>query len=122
MFRAVVDHMAALAERAQVAGPRVARVMVEVRGGEHNSGLLEIAVLAVGRPVHLPAPAVPPGLVRLVEPAAVAEMMDDLAMRAAAGFTAPLGADEAHPGRKLRPVDRGNGVPCGSAWRFFPAS
>ena len=106
MFRAVVDHMAALAERAQVAGPRVARVMVEVRGGEHNSGLLEIVVLAVGRPVHLPAPAVPPGLVRLVEPAAVAEMMHDRAMRTAAGFTAPLGADEAHPSRKLRPVDR----------------
>ena len=60
--------------------------MVEVRGGEHNSGLLEIAVLAVGRPSDLPAPAIPPGFVLLIEPAAVTEVMHDLAMRAAAGF------------------------------------
>ena len=50
--------MAALAERAQVAGPRVARVVVEVRGGEHNSGLLEIVVLAMaGQFTSLPRPS-----------------------------------------------------------------
>jgi hypothetical protein len=77
---AVVEQMAALAERAQVAGPRVARVVVEMGGGEHHAGLLEVAILAVGRPSDCPAPAIAPGLVLVIEPAAVAEVVLALAL------------------------------------------
>jgi hypothetical protein len=106
VLRAVVEHVAALAEGTQVTGPRVARIVVEMGGSERHASLLEVAVLVVAWPGDFPAPAVPPSLVYLVKPAAVAKVMHDLPMWAAADLAASLGADEAHPGRELRPIDR----------------
>jgi hypothetical protein len=38
MFGGIVEHVAALAQRGEIAGGIVARIMVEVRAGEHDIG------------------------------------------------------------------------------------
>src|SRR6185312_15444857 len=76
MVIAVVDHVAALAEAAQIAQPVVLRVVVEMRGGQDYPRRAHLDRLDERRPAGGPAPAVDPGLTRRIEPSSIGEAAD----------------------------------------------
>ena len=107
VFEPVVQQMAALAQGPDVAVPAatMARIMVEMRRRQHDLGRAER--LGFGRHGHAdPAtPAVAPGVLCLVPPAAITQMLHDRTMRSAAGLAAALGPHESNPAAELWPVD-----------------
>jgi hypothetical protein len=86
MIWTVVKHVAALAEAFEVPQPVVTRVMVKMRGGEHN------ARGAFGNhrqqiwPSRRPAAAIAPGPLRGIEPPPVGQAADQLRVRPATGL------------------------------------
>src|SRR5271169_2080689 len=106
MVRAIVDHMAALAEAFQVALPVVARIMIEMRRRQDDAGLPELYRLLDIRPSRRPTAAVTPRMAHSVEPAAIGQATDGLSMRPAAPLADTTGALEAHASTDLWPVDR----------------
>ena len=108
MLGPVMQQMAPLAERLDVAVPAAAvrGVVVEMRRRQHDLGRPARLLLGRGRAGDLAAAAITPGLARLVPPAAIAQMAHHLAVRPPTGLAAALGAHEPHPAADLRPVDR----------------
>ena len=98
MLVAVVQHVAALAERLEVARPIVAGVVVEMRGCEDDLGCSDRFAFGRRRAGRQAGErlsfAVAPDLRLLVPPAAVAEVNDDAPVRAAAPLAPALGAAE----------------------------
>ena len=103
----VVQHVAALAERFQVRGPVVGRVVIEMRAGEdHARSPQRRSPQSQGRQLRerpplsiAPAPRLP------IPPATIAQVADGSSMRAATTFAPPLRPSETDRGRELRPVD-----------------
>lgn len=128
MLLGVVQHVAPLAERLQVPRPVVRRIVVEMRGREHDTGGPGARAGRGGRrlPTHSAASAVAPGLRLGIPPCAVTQMADDLAVWPPAAFAPAARPLEADHGRELRPVDRiepamlrpdrdRSGFPCSAA-------
>lgn len=115
-----MDHVATLAERGEVARPVVARIVVEMRAGEHDArdeqprrrlepGEHELFALdRVGMPerADTPPPAIAPDAAIVIPPPAVAEVPDRAPMRTGAMLAAAPGAAEPDEARQLAPVDR----------------
>lgn len=102
MVGAIVAQVAALAEAAQVGQAAVRGVVVEMGGGEDDTGAPQ---RCLGRRLRAgPAAAVAPD--RAVLPPSVSHAGDGLAVGAAACLTAPAGTAEADQATDLRPVDR----------------
>ena len=76
MKRAVLQHMAALAEAPQVGEPVVGRIVVQMRGGEHDAGQTDLRGIDQIRPARGTTTPVAPCSHCLVEPAAVGQAPD----------------------------------------------
>jgi hypothetical protein len=106
MLGRIVDHVAALAQRRQVARPVVAGIMVEMRARDIDAGRpddRDQIRLARVRPPPLsiaPMPAI------AIPPASVAEMHHPTTVRAPTMFAPTLGTAEADYLRQLGPIDR----------------
>ena len=108
MLWSVVQHVAPLAERPDVAMPPTAMswIMIEMCGRQHHLGCPDWCILGQGRRGDLAASPVAPSLFRLIPPATITQMLHGLAMRPAADLAVALGPDEPDPVADLRPVDR----------------
>ena len=108
MLGPVVQEVAALAERLEIAMPRTAmrRIVVEMGRCQHNLGRPGRRVRGQGGRGDFAALAIAPDTAVLVPPTAVAEMVDSPAVWPAARLAAAAGAHEADPVADLRPVDR----------------
>ena len=106
MLWSVVQHVAPLAERPDVAMPATAMswIMVEMCSRQHDLGRPERHIR--GRQGDLTTSTVPPDLFRLIPPGAIAQVAHCRAMRPATDLAVPLGPDEPDPVADLRPVDR----------------
>src|SRR5215472_8159001 len=104
MVRAIVDHVAALAQALDISQPVIARVMVEMRrrqddaSSPHPRSLLKIG------PSRRPAAAVAPGVTRGIEPASVGQTVNRLAVGPSASLANTVGALETYAATDLRPV------------------
>ena len=106
MLGRIVDHMATLAERREIAGHAVAWIVIEMRTSQHdisrsyrrqNEAALERDPLATaGAPTH--------GIG--IPPATIAKMGDPTHMRPRAVLAARAGPIEPDHVRQLAPVDR----------------
>jgi hypothetical protein len=98
MLFAIVQHVAALTKRAQIARPIVAGIVVEMRRGQKDFGGAQIRVVipydGFGEPRQRSPPAIAPYLGVFIPPAAVAEMHHRSTMRAAALLAASLRSAE----------------------------
>ena len=106
VFRPVMQHMAALAERPDVAvpAPAVGRIVVQMCGRQHDLRRADRLIPARrGGPTAVP---IPPSLFHLVPPAAIAQVLHGIAMRSTTGLAITTGPDETDPVADLRPVDR----------------
>ena len=106
MLGRVMDHVAPLAERGEVSGCIVGRIMVQVRARDIDPRDTDDRRHACVRGSHAPSPPVAPLAAIGVPPAAVAEVEHPPTMRTLAMLAAPLGAAEADQLRQLGPVDR----------------
>lgn len=66
-----MDHVAALTEAPEVAEPVVGRIVIQMRGGQHDAGCPDPDHLLEVSPARVAAPLVAPGLPVRVIPAAV---------------------------------------------------
>lgn len=106
MFGSIVDHVASLAERGQVARAVVGRVVVQMRARGIDPGdAHERRDIVTRRANPMPSPITPLPAIG-VPPSTVTEMDNVPAMRTLAMFAAPLGAAEPDQPRQLGPVDR----------------
>ena len=106
MLVSIVNHVAPLAERSQVARGVVGRIMVEVSAGDIDPRDTDDR-----REVYRPDPDPPSAPVSPlptihVPPPSVAQVEYALTMRATAMLAPPIGAAEANGFRQLGPVDR----------------
>lgn len=105
MLGSIVDHMAPLAERSQVARCIVGRIMVEVRAGDIDPRDTDNR-REVDRPDPDPlSTAISPFPAIRVPPASVTQVKYALAMWTTAMLAPPFGAAEADGPRQLGPVD-----------------
>ena len=122
MLEPIVKHVAALAERLEVARPIVGWVVIKVGRRQHNMGGADqrltrgIGDIKGGGSRQGASLAATPAALLFVPPATIAKMVDDLPVWTAA-FTTPLGALEADHRRELRPIDR---VKPASTTSFLP--
>src|SRR5690242_1339625 len=105
MLVAVVDQMAALAERPQIAGAAIAWIVVEMGGGQDHPPDAHCRIVDDVRPSRWSAAIISPKASLVIEPAAVGELSDPLTMWPATLLAAASGAAEADRGADLRPVD-----------------
>ena len=120
MFGSIVPHVAPLAQRREVAGPVVAGIVVQVRGGEHDMrrrqwgrgrdpGQCRLPARHVrwrGEASHPPPAPVAPAGGRLIPPDAVPQVQHAATMGSAAMLAAATGALEADERRQFAPIDR----------------
>ena len=107
MLLAVMEKMAALTKRSQIARAVVGRIVIDVRCRQNHLGLLEPPqIVTIIEPSDHPALPVPPELMLGIEPAAITEMADDLAMGPGASLASPFGVLKPNDRRELLPVDR----------------
>ena len=102
----VVDQVATLAKALQIARPIVARIVVEVGGGENDPRLSYPGCLLDVGPASEPSTIIAPSLTSGVKPASIRQAANSCAMRSAATLADAAGALEAHIPAQLRPVDR----------------
>jgi len=119
VFLRVVEHVAALAECREVAGPVVAWVVVQMRAGQDHArdrktwgrgdagevGLDFLESLRWRQLADPSALAIAPSAPLCIPPGTVAQVRDVLPVRSAAALAAPLSAREADEVRELAPVD-----------------
>ena len=106
MVRAVVDQVAALTEALEIARPVVARIVIEVGGGQDDaSPSYPCHLLDIG-PGGGSAMVVTPSMTGGVEPASIRQTANICPMRPAAALANPAGTLEARMPAGLRPVDR----------------
>ena len=103
-----MQHVAALAECAEIARSIVAGVVVEVRCRQKDLGEEQAFIVSdrLGEARERPAAATSPEFGAGIPPAAVAEVPHHMSVWAAALLASPLCALETDRGRDLRPVDR----------------
>lgn len=95
MVRAVVQHVATLAEAPQIGEPVVSRIAVEMRGGEHDAREAKPGCFDQVRPTCQATSTVPPGRGFLIKPATIRQAPELHQVRAT--------ADLAKPASKLEP-------------------
>jgi len=106
VVRPVMQHMAALAEGAQVLHPIVGRVAVNMRRSEHYTGRPELGGFhKIGPPGRTPL-SVPPGRRLLVEPPPVRQATDEGEVWSPTALTPTSGTLEANAAAQLTPVRR----------------
>jgi hypothetical protein len=98
----VVKHVAALAETLEIAPPVIARVVIEVRRRQDNTGSSQLCGCLEVRPPRRPASAIPPSATGRIEPTSIGQTPDCLSMRPAASLTNPGGALETDSPADLR--------------------
>jgi hypothetical protein len=104
MVRPIVQHVAALTERAQILHPIVGRVAIQVRRCEHNARHPKPSRLdKIGPSGRVPS-AVPPRRCFFVEPASVRQAAKESEVRAATALAFSSSALEAHVAAQLAPV------------------
>src|SRR5262245_14025643 len=108
MLGAVMQDVTALAERPEISGAIVGRIVIEVSTGKDDAGDEERARPLVRRGKSLQHPPLPvaPDAKLPVPPTAIPEMQHLLAMRAAAALAAPARPAEADSLGEFSPVDR----------------
>ena len=106
MVRAIVDHVAALAQALQIAPPVVTRVVVEVGCSKNNAGVPDLSGFDEIGPARWPSPAIAPGVLHGIEPAPVRQTANRHAVPPVASLTDTGGALEPHPPADLRPIAR----------------
>jgi hypothetical protein len=109
MVRPIVQHMAALAEAAEVAGRIVGGIVVKVRGAQCYTGETRPAQLSRFRQSCAPAASIPPAQQRVVEPAPVRQ----------AGYQHPCGRRHCsqRPAARCSPASRPLRDACGDGLR-----
>ncbi len=106
MLGRVMDHVATLAERSEVARRVVGRIMVQMRAREIDPRDADERQRARAWRSHpAPAPVAPLPAIG-IPPAAVAQVEHVPTVRTSAMLAAALGAAEANQLRQLGPVDR----------------
>jgi hypothetical protein len=119
MFVGVMAHMAALTKRREVSWPVIARIMVEVRGGEYDardphwswrlnageSGLHPCQLLRRRQAANPSALPIAPALCVLVPPSPITQVQHVATVRATAMLATSFGAAEADDGGELAPID-----------------
>ena len=119
MSGGVMQHVASLAKRGEVAGHVLAEIVVEMGVGQHHmrDGQLRIGSearepwlagldhLKRGQPPHAPPLTIAPASALLVPPPAIAQVGDPLAVWPAAALAATLSAIKANDCGKLAPVE-----------------
>ncbi|KQQ37520.1 hypothetical protein ASF58_23415 [Methylobacterium sp. Leaf125] len=107
MLRAIVVHVAALAEGREVLGPVVGGVMIAVPSSQdHACGPHPFEdIIRPDRQTDEASGSITPGALLPIPPATVPEMKDALPMRTQTDLAAPLRPLEADHGRELRPID-----------------
>ena len=106
MFGRVVAHVAALAERGEVARQIVPRIMVEVRACQDDIGGPDRGEFEAIADRHASPAVGPPASGSRIPPAPVAEMRDEPKMRPRAAFTSRTGPVEPDRIGQLLPVER----------------
>ena len=104
MLDAIVEQVAALAERLEVLRTVVGRVVVKMRGSQDDLGGERVDKVSINKSRERATFRATPDVARVIPPAAIAEMPDDLTMRSAAGLTSALRALEPDHRRELRPI------------------
>jgi hypothetical protein len=106
VMRPIVQHVAALAEGAEVLQPVVGRIAVQVRGCEHDAGHPKPSCLhKVGPPGHAPL-AVPPGRRLLVKPPPIRKAADKCEVWSSTALAPTSSALEANVAAQRTPVRR----------------
>ena len=105
MLGRVVDHVASLAERSQVARRIVSRIMVQVRARDIDPRHADDGGHCGNGCAHPPTAAVTPMPAIGIPPSAVTQMEYASPMRTPTMLAAPLGAAEPDQPRQLGPVD-----------------
>ena len=106
VFGRIVEHMAALAQCGEIARQVMARVMIEMRAGEHDIGRTDaehVEPFANRDPsttVRTPIAGIG------IPPSPVAEMRDEAQMRPRTSLAARTGTIETDRSRQLLPIDR----------------
>ncbi len=106
VVRAVVEEVAALAQRAEVPKAAVAGGVVEVGGGEHGAGRAQRHGFHEVGPAGGAVAPIASGAGALVEPAVVGQAAQGRLVGPAAALAAPAGAVEAHALAQLSPLRR----------------
>jgi hypothetical protein len=119
MLGAIVDQVAALAQRGEVAWAIVAGIVIEVGGGEYDPGAwkrrddrrsveAELLGQPLGREGHPypAAPAVTPAATLFIVPTTITYVLDILPMRPATLLAPPPSAPETHYRREFAPINR----------------
>ena len=104
MVRAIVDHVAALAQA--LAPPVVTRVVVEVGCSQNDAGVPDLGGFDEIGPARRPPPVIAPGVLHGIEPAPVRQTANCYAVPPVASLTDTGGALEPHPPADLRPIAR----------------
>ncbi len=71
MVRPVVDHMATLTKALQVAKPVITRIVIEMRRGQHDTGVPYPRCLDHVGPTRCPSAVVAPSVPIGIEPASI---------------------------------------------------
>ena len=106
MVRAIVDHVAALAQALQIAPPVVTRVVVKVGRSQNDAGVPDLSGFDEIGPARRPPPAIAPGVLHGIEPAPVRQTANRHAVPPVASLTDTGGALEPYPPADLRPIAR----------------
>ena len=124
MFGAIVQHVTALAEGAQVPQPVIGRVVIKMRGGQNNpcGAHRKVACDRLGQAGELPAVSVAPSPALFVPPSTVAEMAHLLSMRPAALLASALGAFEPYQERRVAASRSGTAICSASGSASFASS
>lgn len=104
MMLAVVQQMASLAKRVEIAQPVIGRVMVEVRCGEDDARAAATGGLEQIRPAGRAVASVTPPACASIEPAAVRQASQRRLVRPAAAFALAGCPAEAHGGAQRSPM------------------
>ena len=106
MIRAVVQHVAALAHRAQITHAVVRRIVVQVRSREDDTGRSHPSRIDQVGPACSSPVCIAPGTANRIEPAAVRKAPDGCKVRALTVLAEASGAGEADMGADFWPIAR----------------
>jgi hypothetical protein len=113
MVRSIVQHVAALTERAQILHPIVRRIAVKMRRREYDARHPEPRCLHKVGPSGHSSPAIPPRRRLLVEPAPVRQAAEEGKMGSATALAPSFGAFEADVAAQFAPV---RGIEWSQLW------
>jgi hypothetical protein len=96
MVRAIVDHVAALAEALEIAQPIIAWVVIKVRCSQDDPRFPHLRCFLEIGPLARPAAATTPSVASGIEPTSIGQTANDHAMRPTASLANAGGALEPH--------------------------